>query len=42
MAYALLVRFVLFFPITVAGLVLLVTRYGGLGQLRRAPVEART
>ncbi|HEX8122959.1 MAG TPA: lysylphosphatidylglycerol synthase transmembrane domain-containing protein [Solirubrobacteraceae bacterium] len=34
-AYALLVRFVLFFPITVAGLILLVARYGGLHQLRR-------
>ena len=34
-AYALLVRFVLFVPITLAGLVLLVTRYGGFGQLRR-------
>jgi hypothetical protein len=34
-AYALLVRFVLFFPITVAGLILLVARYGGLRQLRR-------
>jgi glycosyltransferase 2 family protein len=34
-AFALLVRFVLFVPITVAGLALLVTRYGGLRQLRR-------
>jgi uncharacterized membrane protein YbhN (UPF0104 family) len=34
-AYALLVRFVLFFPVTVAGLVILVARYGGLRQLRR-------
>lgn len=34
-AYALLVRFVLFFPITVVGLILLVARYGGLRQLRR-------
>jgi uncharacterized membrane protein YbhN (UPF0104 family) len=33
-AYALLVRFVLFFPITVAGLIILVARYGGLRQLR--------
>ena len=33
-AYALLVRFVLFVPVTAAGLVLLVTRYGGLRQLR--------
>jgi uncharacterized membrane protein YbhN (UPF0104 family) len=38
-AYALLVRFVLFFPVTIVGLVLLVARYGGLRhvrQLRRA------
>ncbi|HEX2087063.1 MAG TPA: lysylphosphatidylglycerol synthase transmembrane domain-containing protein, partial [Solirubrobacteraceae bacterium] len=34
-AFALLVRFVLFVPITFAGLILLVTRYGGLRQLRR-------
>jgi glycosyltransferase 2 family protein len=40
-AYALLVRFVLFFPITIAGLILLVTRYGGLRQLRgRAPTAS--
>lgn len=32
-SYALLVRFVLFFPITVVGLGLLVGRYGGLSQL---------
>ena len=38
-AYALLVRFVLFVPITVAGLALLVTRYGGLRQLRRGVEE---
>jgi hypothetical protein len=35
LAYALLVRFVLFFPVTVAGLVILIARYGGLRQLRR-------
>jgi uncharacterized protein (TIRG00374 family) len=34
-AFALLVRFILFVPITAAGLVLLLTRYGGLGILRR-------
>jgi glycosyltransferase 2 family protein len=34
-AFALLVRFVLFVPITAVGLMLLVTRYGGLRQLRR-------
>lgn len=32
-SYALLVRFVLFFPVTVAGLGLLIGRYGGLRQL---------
>jgi uncharacterized membrane protein YbhN (UPF0104 family) len=43
-AYALLVRFVLFFPVTVAGLGLLVVRYGGLRHLRqlRRSEEART
>ena len=35
LAYAILVRFVLFVPITIVGLILLVTRYGGLRQLRR-------
>ena len=35
LAYALLVRFVIFFPITVVGLIVLVARYGGLSQLRR-------
>ena len=34
-AFALLVRFILFVPITIVGLVLLVARYGGLSQLRR-------
>jgi uncharacterized membrane protein YbhN (UPF0104 family) len=33
-AYALLVRFVLYVPITVVGLALLVLRYGGIGMLR--------
>jgi glycosyltransferase 2 family protein len=33
-AFVLLVRFVLFVPITLVGLVLLVLRYGGLGRLR--------
>jgi len=33
-AFALLVRFVLYVPITVVGLALLVFRYGGLGMLR--------
>jgi len=34
-AFALLVRFVLFFPITLVGLGLLIGRYGGLRRLRR-------
>ena len=38
-AYALLVRFVLFVPITIVGLILLVVRYGGIGQLRRRGEE---
>jgi hypothetical protein len=33
-AFAVLVRFVMFVPITIAGLVLLMTRHGGLRQLR--------
>lgn len=33
LAFAILVRFVLFVPITIAGLVLIVVRYGGLRQL---------
>jgi glycosyltransferase 2 family protein len=44
-AYVLLVRFVLFVPITVAGLVLMLTRYGGLSRLfgrRAARDEAQT
>lgn len=36
-AFAILVRFVLFVPVTGVGLLLLITRYGGLRQLRRAP-----
>jgi glycosyltransferase 2 family protein len=36
-AYALLVRFVLYVPITVVGLALLVFRYGGIGVLRSRP-----
>jgi uncharacterized membrane protein YbhN (UPF0104 family) len=34
LSYLLLVRFVLFVPITLVGLVLLVARYGGVGRLR--------
>ena len=33
-SFLLLVRFVLFVPITLVGLVLLVTRYGGWARLR--------
>lgn len=35
-AFVLLVRFVLFVPITLAGGILMLTRYGGLSQLRRS------
>lgn len=35
-SFALLVRLVIFVPITLAGLVLVVARYGGLSSLRRA------
>jgi len=35
-AYIVMLRFVIVVPITLAGLVLLVTRYGGLGKLRTA------
>lgn len=38
--YLLLLRFVLFVPITLAGLVLLVVRYGGWGRLRAAGESA--
>jgi hypothetical protein len=31
-----MLRFVIALPITVVGLVLLITRYGGLGRLRTA------
>jgi uncharacterized membrane protein YbhN (UPF0104 family) len=35
-AYVVMLRFVIVVPITLAGLVLLMTRYGGLGRLRTA------
>jgi uncharacterized membrane protein YbhN (UPF0104 family) len=35
-AFAVLVRFVMFVPITAVGLLLLITRYGGIRQLRKA------
>jgi glycosyltransferase 2 family protein len=41
LSYLLLLRFVLFIPISVVGLVLLGTRYGGLSRLRTARAEAR-
>jgi len=37
-SFGLLVRLVLFGPITVVGLILLVTRYGGLASLRGMPI----
>ncbi len=40
LTYLLLLRFVLFVPITLAGLVLLVVRYGGWGRLRAAGESA--
>jgi uncharacterized membrane protein YbhN (UPF0104 family) len=41
LSYLLLVRFVLFVPITLVGLILLVTRYGGWAKLRsRRPASA--
>ena len=40
--YLLMLRFVIVVPITLVGLVLLVTRYGGLKNLRAARAEARS
>jgi uncharacterized membrane protein YbhN (UPF0104 family) len=40
-AYLLMLRFVIVVPITVAGLILLVARYGGLSRLRGARAAAR-
>lgn len=42
LSYLLLLRFVLFIPITLVGLVLLVARYGGLERVRAARAAART
>jgi hypothetical protein len=39
-SFLLLLRFVLFIPITVTGLVLLVGRYGGLAGYRAARLQA--
>jgi uncharacterized membrane protein YbhN (UPF0104 family) len=41
LSYLLLLRFVLFVPITLAGFVLLVVRFGGLSRLRAAREAAR-
>jgi glycosyltransferase 2 family protein len=38
--YLILLRFILFVPITIVGFLFLVLRYGGLGQWRTARVEA--
>jgi glycosyltransferase 2 family protein len=39
-AYIVMLRFIVVVPITIVGLVLLAGRYGGLGRLRRARLEA--
>ena len=39
-AYVVMLRFVIVVPITLAGLVLLMTRYGGLGRLKHRPCLA--
>ena len=39
-AYIVMLRFVIVVPITIVGLVLLAARYGGLGRLRGARLEA--
>jgi glycosyltransferase 2 family protein len=41
LSYLLLLRFVLFIPITIAGFALLVLRYGGLSRIRAARAAAR-
>jgi glycosyltransferase 2 family protein len=41
LSYLLLLRFVLFVPITIVGLVLLVVRYGGLSRIRAARAQAK-
>jgi uncharacterized membrane protein YbhN (UPF0104 family) len=41
LSYLLLLRFVLFIPITLVGFVLLVVRYGGLSRIRAARADAR-
>jgi glycosyltransferase 2 family protein len=39
-AYIVMLRFIIVVPITIVGLILLAGRYGGLGRLRRARLEA--
>jgi uncharacterized membrane protein YbhN (UPF0104 family) len=39
LSFTILVRFIIFVPITVAGLVIMVARYGGLGRLRTRAIE---
>ena len=39
LSLAILVRFVVFAPITVVGLLLMLFHYGGLGKLRQRKVE---
>jgi len=41
LSYLVVVRFVLFVPITVVGLVFLLTRYGGWSRLRAARLDPR-
>lgn len=41
-SYLLMLRFVIVVPITIAGLILMVVRYGGLAKLRSARTEARS
>jgi uncharacterized protein (TIRG00374 family) len=41
LSYLLLLRFVLFIPITAVGFVLLVVRYGGLSRIRAARADAK-
>ena len=41
LTYLLLLRFVLFVPITIVGLIALVTRYGGWSRLRSVPPRVK-
>lgn len=42
LSYLLLLRFVLFIPITVVGLLLLIVRFGGLSRIRAARAQAKS